>query len=161
MNTVKPAAGQWTLSVLVGLPLIGLVLLISLVVLIITTIGAIKDWDNERGFCAAIAGGALLVLLGTGIGAGVGYWPWKAEYHQYNRVTGTVATITSRLISAGDKGGTNQKFVVVLTSGSQQYGIEDTRAALLKPGDHVAINCKRAYEYGSSNAGYDCKWAQQ
>jgi hypothetical protein len=148
------ASAQWTIGVLVGVPLLIVFMLVCLGI-----IGySLFSWRSS----VLTAGITFLVLIGGLIGALVAYWPLKAEYHQYRSVSGTVAKISSRLIANdnGDRGGTSQKFVVVLTSGPQPYGVNDTRAALIKPGDTIHLKCKRTYEYGSDNAGYDCKWSQ-
>lgn len=163
------ASGQWTLGVLIGLPLIGLLVLLLLVAIIYLFILAIvnpdksqigSDWSARKigiVWSSVLTFVLLVVLLITTLA----YWPLKAEYHQYRTVTGTVQQVTSRLISAGDKGGSNQKFVVILRERpGTPYGITDTRAALLKAGDRVDLRCKRVYEYGSNNAGYDCKWGR-
>jgi hypothetical protein len=157
MNSVS-ASGQWTLGTLIGLPIAALALLIVVVV----GIAAVFIFASEEGWLGGVLAGlaafvAVCVVIGI---TTITYWPFKAEYHQYRAVDGTVSSVANRLVSAGDKGGSNQKFVVTLTSGQQQYGIEDTRAALLKPGDTVHLRCIRSYDYGSSNAGYDCKWGR-
>lgn len=159
------ASGQWTLGVLIGIPLSALLVLALLINAGVFTAyfatwnrrsyHAILDARWAMGLWTALA--CLLPFIATGI-VGVIYWPWKAEYHQYRSVHGTVASVANRFV--GDGKSTSQKFVITLTSGGQQYGVTDTRAALLKPGDPVSLRCIRVYEYGSNDAGYDCKWGQ-
>lgn len=160
------ASGQWTLGVLVGLPfaiLGALILLAGVVLFVVLAVGSREDsseivpWSPRTSRILAAAG-IFVLLLGYLAGIGWGYWPWQAAYHQYRTVTGTVATVSSRIVG-GDRS-VNQKFVITLTSGPQQYGVNDTRAALLHPGDPVALRCIRVYSYGSNNAGYDCQWGQ-
>lgn len=159
----RAAGAQWTLGVLIGVPLLALFVLICLVIIVVglqslTT----RGYYRERFPGLRTAGITFVVMVVVLITALVAYWPLKAEYHQYRSVSGVVAKISSRLIAVGDSdhAGTDQKFVVVLTSGPQQYGVNDTRAALVKPGDEIHLRCKRSYEYGSDNAGYDCKWSR-
>ena len=158
------AARQWTLGILIGLPLLFL-----LVVLIATAGTMLAFYFDNRSYdslnITTNRQAATLTIIGTSvilaiivISSVIGYWPLQSEYHQYRQVNGTVAKISSRFV--GGANSTNQKFVVVLTSGSQQYGITDTRASLLKPGDRVTLRCIRVYEYGSNDAGYECKWGQ-
>lgn len=149
--------GRWTLGILIGLPVI--VFLVLFLFGIAVLLGTLAHYDHSPNFYWGTVV-ELIVMCGLGLGAGFGYWPWSGEYHQYRTVSGNVDTVSSRLVSAGDKGGSNQKFVVTLQGGNQQYGITDTRAALLKSGSHVVLKCKRSYEYGSNDAGYDCKWGQ-
>jgi hypothetical protein len=40
----------------------------------------------------------------------------------------------------------------------QQYGVDDTRAALVKVGDTVNLNCTKQFVFGSTNNGYACNW---
>lgn len=152
------AGAQWTLGVKIGLPFA----IFGALALLVSAVVFIAWWINESDRLTALVTVPLsLVVLGLYTGGIIwAYWPLQAQYHQYRTVSGTVQTVANRLVSAGDKGGSNQKFVVTLIGGSQQYGIEDTRAALLKPGDRVDLRCIRKYDYGSNNAGYDCKWGQ-
>lgn len=161
------ASGQWTLGVLIGLP-IGLFIVLALLIVAAVCTRHLITWnkrdssdhlllDNRWAMALWTAGSWCLPFIVLGI-IGLAMWPWQAEYHQYRPVHGTVANISNRFV--GGDHSTSQKFVVTLTSGSQQYGITDTRAALLKPGDPVSLRCIRVYEYGSNDAGYDCKWGQ-
>lgn len=166
------ASGQWTLGVLVGLPIALFFSFLMLVLIVLTVIYGVRNrtpgkrstykdgWDrySDRRRAACFIGLPTFIMVAILIGAGFAMWPWKAEYHQFRQVSGTVSAVSSRLV-AGDRS-TNQKFVVILTSGPQQYGVDDTRAALLHPGDAVSLRCIRSYTYGSNDAGYDCKWGQ-
>jgi hypothetical protein len=156
---MNEASGQWTLGVLIGLPILGIVT----VIVILGGIGLTLFWFSEEGwFGGLLALGATLLVwaLVTGISLFC-YWPLKAEYHQYRPVSGVVATTNSRLIASDTSGGgSNQKFVFTLVGTPQQYGVNDTRAAATRPGDTVHLRCVRSYEYGSNNAGYDCKWGK-
>lgn len=152
-------SGQWTLGVLIGLPaaILGALLLLGLAVffwyLWATTP---KGTYSDRSFwiCGAVGTTVAFILFVPGMVWG--FWPLDSAYHQYRDVHGTVDQISSRFI--GDGKSTSQKFVVTLEGSSQPFGVNDTRAALLKHGDPVSLRCIRVWEYGSDNAGYDCKW---
>lgn len=157
--------GRWTLGVLIGGPAAVIGLLLMLVgVAWLANIAVRGNQDSPyaggwspRKYGRVWVGPAALVAVLYAAGMVWAFWPFDAAYHQYREVDGTVTTIAQRLVSAGDQGGSNQKFVVTLRGSSQQFSIDDTRAALLKPGDRVTLSCIRSYDYGSV-AGYDCKW---
>jgi hypothetical protein len=94
------------------------------------------------------------VLLATIIIAGIAYYPYKHDYHYYVAKQGRVERINSRLIAADNS--VSQRFVVVING--QPYGIDDTRASLLKEGDFVKLHCKKEFDWGSSDQGWACKW---
>lgn len=159
------ASGQWTLGIKIGLPfaIFGFLLFSGWAVYCTRywlTFDPYKyhllDHKWAAGMWAGISwlGVVLYVMSMLFV-----YWPLDAAYHQYRPVSGTVDSISSRIVSSGD-GGSDQNFVVTLTSGPQQYTIGDSRAALLKHGDHVSLFCVRQYDYGSNNAGYGCKWGK-
>lgn len=98
------------------------------------------------GVCAALTG----ALLWWGM------YPWKAEYHQWRAVTGTVASVDSRLTSTS-QGGMEDKYVVTFEGNDQEYGVLDTRAAAVKPGDTLTITCVRRWQWSGSH-GFDCNF---
>lgn len=85
-----------------------------------------------------------------------GMYPWKAEYHHWTPISGTVETVDSRLVSTGENA-MEDKYVVKLNGSDQQYGVLDTRAAGLKPGDHLSITCVRIWQYSGTD-GFDCNF---
>ena len=114
------------------------------------------DHEDSRWF---IYGGAAVVIIASVISV-FALYPYKAEYHSWRVHSGVVDKISSRLVSAGDKGGTDQKFVVVFRGSTQPYGVVDTRASLVKPGDPLRITCIRRHQWGGGVDGYDCRWDQ-
>jgi hypothetical protein len=84
-------------------------------------------------------------------------WPLSYEYHHWIPVKGSVTQTNKRLNSCGD-GCVEQRFVAVING--QPYGIDDTRASLLKPGDKVSLRCKKEYVYGTPRGshGWACNW---
>lgn len=115
-------------------------------------------WWNDEGDPVLLAIG-VVILLGTSIGWAWSSWPLDRDYHWWQDREGIVVVKSSRLLSDGDKG-INQKFVVRLKGSGDLLGINDTRAALLKPGDRVHLACKKANEFGIPRAahGWDCRW---
>ena len=85
-----------------------------------------------------------------------GMYPYKAEYHQWREVSGTVEKIDRRLIGNGDS--MEDKFVIRFAySGGRQFGCDDTRCASVEPGDALTLSCKRAWQYTGTD-GYDCRF---
>lgn len=137
----------YTLGTLIGLP-IAAILVIGLIVL---AAFAVSGPNGDPGLSAGLLAAASAVL----VVAGVAWWPWNLQYHRYQLVSGKVAAISSRFV--GGDHSSNQKFVIRFADGRER-GIDDTRAALVKPGDVVTLECKRAYKWGST-PGWDCNWA--
>jgi hypothetical protein len=95
---------------------------------------------------------ALAVVLAGLVGfTAIGMWPYKAEYHQWRDTVGTVETIDSRLLS-----GATERFVVTFDDGRQR-SCDDTRCAQVAEGDHLALACKRAWQWAGTH-GYDCNY---
>lgn len=155
-------SARWSLGVLIGLPILGLVLLICLVVFVL----GILFWRSERkkkdtAYSEAALGawfsvGAFGVALLALIIAGIAYWPWQADYHKWQPTSGTVTDISSRFL--GDGKSTTQRFVVTL-DGIGQRACDDTRCSLVHKGDVLFLSCKRSYQFAGT-AGYDCNYVK-
>jgi hypothetical protein len=120
---------------------------------------AVTDGDVIfRGFGI----GCCVWIIGWLIGAGFGLYPYQAQYHSWRAHAGIVDRISSRFVAtgSGNDAATDQKFVITFKGDPQQYGINDTRAALVHPGDHVRITCIRTHQWGAGVDGYDCRWDQ-
>jgi hypothetical protein len=153
---------QWTLGFLIGTPIWAL-LLLALIALIVWGVrsGRRDGWKDRGNMWAAathavVWGAAVLVLAVAIIASPLGYYPYKAEYHQWRPVVGQVESVNKRLISSG-KSGMEERYV--LTIDGKPYGVDDTRAATVKAGDTVSIKCKRDWQYASV-PGYVCRWNQ-
>ena len=142
---------QWSLGVLIGLPLVGLVLLICLIVF---AAGLFASYSEDAWF---LSGGSAVIALITLAIVGLSYYPYKAEYHQWRPTTGVVTDMNKRLVSDGDNG-MSEKIVVVING--QEYGCNDTRCSLVEKGDTLTLKCKRSYEW-SSVPGYDCHFVNR
>lgn len=157
-------SGRWTLGVYIGLPaaILGALLLLGAFGFFLWLSFAGDDrgdtytWSNRKVGRVWVGPAAFVALLFV-VWMLFAFYPWNSAYHQYREVDGTVTQVSSRLV-AGDKA-TNQKFVVTLQGSSQQFGIDDTRASLLKPGDAVTLSCIKSYQYGAQ-FGYNCNWGK-
>ena len=101
--------------------------------------------------------GGIVCALAT-----VGFWWWgmafttSADYHAWNVKEGKVERVAKRLIPS-DKG-MAERYVVTING--QPYGIDDTRAALIKAGDSVSLRCKKDFQWGIPREahGWACRW---
>lgn len=114
-------------------------------------------WDAyDAGPLIVVGVVVIVVAIGGYVWA---MWPFAYDYHHWVDKKVRVAQVSSRLLSDGDNG-ISQKFVVRDVEGGL-YGIQDTRGALVKPGDVLKLRCKRAYQFGIPRAadGWDCRWS--
>lgn len=107
--------------------------------------------SDHRLFGFICTGAAVIVALVSL----AGYWPYKHDYHFWVPVQGKVENVSKRLVSDGDKG-MQERYVVTIDG--QPYGIDDTRASLVKKGDTLSIACKKEYQWGSRDHGWGCRW---
>lgn len=143
--------------------IMGLVSFIALLVWLAAGIAFLRApaRSQDRAGLAGFSIGGFVVLALVVVGSLFALYPYSGEYHSWRVHEGTVAQIASRLVASGEKGGgTDQKFVVTFKGSSQEYGVVDTRAALVKPGDHLQITCIRRHQWGAGVDGYDCRWDQ-
>lgn len=146
--TTLAVEGGWAVGALVGGPIWILLLIVG----IAFSAYFIVDPD-ERGFGLTFLAGVLVVV---GIGGAVFLWPFQKEYHYWTPTSGVVESVDKRLVADGE--GMSEKIVVRFEGDPQQYGITDTRAALLREGDTANLLCKRSHQFGPSVDGYDCRW---
>ena len=113
-----------------------------------------SSWDDGFGyFMGAGCVGALALLMLLPI-VGLSLIGFNPDYMAYKPVTGQVEQIASRQIASGSSMSTRYVFEIA----GQPYGVDDTRAALVKPGDTVSLNCVKEFVWGSTNNGYACNW---
>lgn len=148
MDTVS---ASWSIGYLVGWP-VWVILLVAI---------AIVAWaffsDDEPaaglGWTAAFIGTLIFMLSPWGL-----YPTGGADYHKWSPKSGEVESVNKRLVSK-DKS-MEEKYVIVFKGSPQEYGVEDTRAALIQSGDKVVVKCKRHYQWGST-PGYNCRWVSR
>lgn len=121
-------------------------------------------WRSMRADREPDTGWALATSIGFAVLAGLiglalwwGMYPWKAEYHEWRAHSGTVSKLDSRIVSAGDHGGSMDKYVVKFEGDDQLYGVLDTRMANVEVGDELVITCVRRWQWSGSH-GYDCNY---
>lgn len=156
INSLTPEWTGETIATFIAVPLLILGLAVAAVLL---RRGEKREANEVYGdpFFCRVGWIAALVLIGIAvIGTWWGMYPWKAEYHQWTPVSGVVDTVDSRLLPAGDSA-VEQKFVVSFKGNQQQYGVLDTRAAGVKPGDRLTITCVRRWQWSGAH-GYDCNF---
>ena len=141
---VVASSGPWTLGVLIGVP----VFVIILAAILIFAGLAFREGEDVIGVGAVFAS---LAVVGLALWA---FFPYSSEYHQWRPVSGTVQAVSHRLISTGDKT-MSERYVVKIDG--QPFGVDDTRAGLLKPGDHVDLACKKEWQY-AAESGWACRW---
>lgn len=102
-------------------------------------------------------GGALSIALSLVIWWVAMAFTTSGDYHAWNVKEGDVQRVNKRLVSAGEKG-MEERFVVVIDG--QPYGVDDTRAALLRPGDFVSLRCKKEFQWGVPREAHNwaCRW---
>ena len=128
----------------------GIVMLALCALALIVGIIAFAMHEAETGFVFVIS--ALVVGFITQVGfMAVGY---SGDYLAYKPVSGKVEQIASRQIADGK--GMSQRFVFKING--QEYGVDDTRAALINEGEPVNLNCTKQFVWGSTNNGYACNW---
>lgn len=153
-----------SLGVLIGLPAAALLTLVGIGFVIAGVRLRAKrgTWRTEGPFADfpawGIAATGVVTVLATLITTGITMWPWSAEYHEWQTVSGTITNINSRLLASDTQGGgSTQRFVVQFGGDSNQYSCDDTRCALLHKGDRLTLSCKRAWQY-TGTPGYDCNY---
>lgn len=110
-----------------------------------------SDYVFEAKAGAWICSILALILVGALLGT---LFPFSAEYHQWRKVHGEVEQVSKRLI--GTDSGMAERYVVVV--GGRPYGVDDTRASLVKEGDEITLRCIREWQY-QAESGYGCRWA--
>lgn len=109
---------------------------------------------GRLGYSVSAAG--MLIVTGLFIGGYIwGMYPDDFAHHHYQRYSGVVATTNSRILGDGN-GGADQKFVVTFTAApNEPFGVLDTRAAVVRPGQTLTIDCVQQWQYAGTD-GQDC-----
>ena len=145
---------SWSLGTLIGVP----VAIAIFIICVALASFLFAKWRDDSTYDAGIFGVGYFFFGGCAIATvvmtAVLMYPYHYEYHQYRTNVGEVAEIKSRLLGSSDS--FQQKFVARFTDG-RELGCEDTRCALVKPGDTLVLSCKRQWQYAGKD-GYDCKY---
>lgn len=143
---------NWTYETRVAFIVMSILALIVLLALILAWLIAWSEGNHWIGTNWTI--GTVLVCIPIAFIYWWSMYPWKAEYHSWRPVSGTVATLDDRLMP-GANGGMEQKLVVTFVGDPAPYGVLDSQAAAAKPGDHLDISCVRRWQQTGTH-GYDC-----
>lgn len=144
-----------SLGIIIGLPIVGILLILCVVGFFGFRWWAKNGDSYDHGLAVAAKWSTIPAAVFILIGAAFVYWPLNWEYHSWQTTSGTIQTVSNRLVSTGDKS-MEQRFVVQFTDGRQR-ACDDSRCSLLKPGMTLTLRCKRAYQWGST-PGYDCNY---
>lgn len=92
--------GAWLPSVTIGVPVLAVLALIILALVVVVVFFARGD-QSDLWMIGWIP---VVVFLALVIGPAFGYWPWHADYHKLQPVTGTVQAIDTRFMAASQFG---------------------------------------------------------
>ena len=146
---------MWSLNFITGLVTSGVLIAIltALVPVMYRKHARARYYDGDtflwmaRGLIASV-----VIVVAFTAGA---LFPWEKPYHYFETYSGPVAEIEARLLADGD--GMSEKFAVRFEGSTQEYGCEDTRCALVQPGDTLTLRCIKVWEYSGTD-GYDCSF---
>lgn len=141
----------WSLALKIATP----ILLVLIVGCTVAGVISLRRWWKPDRELAVFFGIIPLALAGILlIGGLVGFYPYSAQYHQWQPVVGAVTQVDSRLLGGDDS--TTQRFVVTFASG-QQRSCDDTRCSQVRVGDTLGLSCKRHWQYTGTD-GWDCNY---
>jgi len=145
---------MWSLELITGL------LCAAGVVLVCVILARYWSWQADHDtydpqFYVVLSRGAIWLAILTPILAAAFTFPWEKQYHYWDDKAGVVAEIEARLLKDGD--GMSEKYAVRFEGSTQEYGCEDTRCSLVKPGDTLTLRCIRVWEYSGTD-GWDCAY---
>jgi hypothetical protein len=140
-----------TFSAIVGIVVLSASVLALIIGVLLIVFGDKSYGDAAFGGVVTVACALLFGFLAQCGFMTVGY---SGDYMAYKPISGQVQDIASRQIATGSSMSTRY----VLQINGQPYGVDDTRAALVKKGDAVNLNCVKEFVWGSTNNGYACNW---
>lgn len=149
---------SWSLGALVWLPVAAVLVLLAVgagVIFLMMRADTAPSPYSDRGPLLAFAIISFVTALLLVGGTAWGMYPYSAEYHQWNEVSGTVEQIDRRLIGSGDS--MEDKFVVRYAESGDQFACDDTRCAQVREGDTLTLSCKRAWQFTGTD-GWDCRF---
>jgi len=141
---------------IIGTVVAVVVALVALAGVLVFGHAAVKLGDTEAKAFGGFSIGLLVVTLAVYF---LATWPtFNMEYHSYHQVGGVVSDVQARFL-AGESGGSTQNFAVQFEGSDQVYRCDDTRCALIKQGDYLALSCIRDWQWAAgSTDGYGCQF---
>lgn len=141
--------GAWLPSITLGVPALVLGVAICIGIVIAAWFHA---GDAEMFWMISVV--SILTVLGLGISAGFGYWPYSADYHKLQPASGVVAEIDTRFLAAS-------QYVVVTYDTGVVVRCDDSRCATVRAGDKLSLLCTKEHQFGSPLAadGWGCRWS--
>lgn len=137
--------GAWLPTVWLGLPAIGLGLLLCLGLILLALRHA-----EDRAEQVVLSALPAIVALGLVIAPLFGYWPYSGDYHRLQPVQGVVAAVDTRFLAAS-------QYVIVTYRDGATVRCDDSRCATVRVGDTLRLLCTKEYQYGAVN-GWACRW---
>lgn len=154
---------RWTPGVVIALPIVAMFVAILLG---FTAYAWSRGNERDYGMMPSwrIAAWATTVVSALLVVALPWAWfPFSAQYHRYVPKAGTVDIIGGRYTSGTTTGDTSgnvfDDYVVQFLGSSTRYDCQDTRCALVHPGDHLILSCIRSYQW-SGTSGWDCNYVR-
>lgn len=156
---IPAPADEYTAETIWTMALVPFLIFVCLLIAVVAFI----LWRHDRaenhhdsGFALGTCIVSTFVALLIGLALWWGMYPWKAEYHKWRAVSGTVEQINHRLTATGEKT-MEDKYVVKFWGNTQQYGVLDTRMATVEEGDALIVTCVRRWQWSGTH-GYDCNF---
>jgi hypothetical protein len=141
---------------IVGMWVSGTFIAILAVLFILAVIGLITSNRYDRGDMWVLTGIVAAALAATVGGTVLAMWPLDMQYHRYERHSGVVSDVGSRLL--GDGKSTTQNFPIVFRGDPLNvYRCDDTRCATVRPGDAITLDCIRSYQWNAA-PGWVCNF---
>ena len=145
---------SWSIGVLVGGP-IAAIFFLAFAVGAFLLFRALRKADAyDRGVVKGLAWTCVAAATLTVLIAAASFYPWKAEYHQWQGIQGEIQSISSRFL--GGDNSTTQRFVVRFKDGTVR-SCDDTRCALYAAGDTLQLSCKREWQFSGTD-GWSCNY---
>jgi hypothetical protein len=150
--------GHWTLGVLIGLPLT----ILGVIALVLFARWMMREDEPLAGWLAYVA--AVVVVIFALSPAG--FYPYSRDFHRWEPKTGVVRDTATRVFTedSGDSKTINQRIVVRFTDrnrfGGDLFGCDDTRCAIIKPGERITLMCRHEWQW-AADPGWVCRWGRQ
>lgn len=148
-----------SIAYVVGMSIAGVLLLIALAFtgLMIYLIAATKDKYDRKDAKFGLGAGILVISVITLITTFTTWPTFDMKYHTYKVVGGKVTDINGRQLASDTKNGGSSINYAVQFGTDDTYRCDDTRCALIKPGDELYLNCIADWQLNGTD-GYTCNF---